>query len=87
MAAEAVFIRTLRISISHSATFYCSSRGAANQAHPGGVLRWDGEGWTVYLCRLGNGLEQEGCLELEQSEAYYVSNHPQQTHILKPLEV
>lgn len=43
-----------------------------------------GECWTVCLCRLGNALEQEGCLELEQSEACFVSNPPQQTHMLNP---
>lgn len=49
------------------------------------LMGW--RGWTVGLRRLGNALEWEACLEFEQSEAFYGSNHPQQTHILKLLEV
>lgn len=58
MAAEAVFIPSLYISISRSAAFYCSSRAQLIRAIP--VEHCAGQESTGLL-------EQEGCLKLRQS--------------------
>lgn len=69
MAAEAVFIPTLYISISHSAAFHCSSRGTANQPQPGGELQRQrgGEGWAAGAGKLFETQAVTGILHEEPS--------------------
>lgn len=78
MAAEAVFIPTLYTSISHSAAFHCRSGGQLIRPIPVECCM-DGEGWTVSWCRLGNVLEQEGCLAA--SGTLHEEPPPANTHV------